>query len=161
MITRISRNPARNNSSEIFWRNDKWPLRRSTPGSMRKNSKTAESNTKNVQSHRKQFPKSYFTQSIVTISRNPWENDSSIIFFRARNVFWMCPLRRNDYQNNSVKIILCNYPGAITGYLCRAPENNSPNIFSCKSPFLYEQTGPLSRNPQRLRREGALTGREK
>ena len=40
----------------------------------------------------------------------------------------------NDYQNNSVKIILCNCPGAITGFLCRAPENNSPNIFSCKSP---------------------------
>ena len=44
------------------------------------------------------------------------------------------PLRRNDYQNNSAKIILCNCPGAITGFLCRAPENNSPNIFSCKSP---------------------------
>ena len=44
------------------------------------------------------------------------------------------PLRRNDYQNNSVKNILCNCPGAITGFLCRAPENNSPNIFSCKSP---------------------------
>ena len=44
------------------------------------------------------------------------------------------PLRRNDYQNYSVKIILCNCPGAITGFLCRAPENNSPNIFSCKSP---------------------------
>ena len=44
------------------------------------------------------------------------------------------PLRRNDYQNNSVKILLCNCVGAITGCLCRAPENNSPNIFSCKSP---------------------------
>ena len=44
------------------------------------------------------------------------------------------PLRRDDYQNNSVNIILCNCPGAITGFLCRAPENNSPNFFSCKSP---------------------------
>ena len=44
------------------------------------------------------------------------------------------PLQRHDYQNNSAKIILCNCPGAITGSLCRAPENNSPNIFACKSP---------------------------
>ena len=58
------------------------------------------------------------------------------------------PLRRNDYQNNSVKIILCNCPGAITGFLCRAPENNSPNIFSCKSPCPVRAPPPrsLSRN---------------
>ena len=31
-------------------------------------------------------------------------------------------------------MILCNCPGAITGFLCRAPENNPPNILSCKSP---------------------------
>ena len=49
-------------------------------------------------------------------------------------IVYVYPLRQNDYQNNSVKIILCNCPGAITGLLCRAPEINSPNIFSCKSP---------------------------
>ena len=49
-----------------------------------KNSKKAESNDKIAQSPRKQFPKSYFAQSIVTISRNPSENNSSIIFSRAQ-----------------------------------------------------------------------------
>ena len=49
-------------------------------------SKTAESNNKIVQSPRKQFPKSYFTQSFATISRNPSENNSSRIFF-ARAMF--------------------------------------------------------------------------
>ena len=34
MITRILRNPARNNSSEIFWRNDKMALRKFIFGSM-------------------------------------------------------------------------------------------------------------------------------
>ena len=53
------------------------------------------------------------------------------LFYGAGAIY---PLRQNDYQKNSVKIILCNCPGAITGFLCRAPENNSPNIFSCKSP---------------------------
>ena len=59
-------------------------MRRSTSGSMHKNSKKAESNTKIAQSPRKQFPKDYFTQSIVTFSRNPGENNFSIIFSRAQ-----------------------------------------------------------------------------
>ena len=54
-----------------------------------KNSMKATSNNKIAQSPRKEFPKSYFTQWIATISRNPSENNSSIICFRARNVFWM------------------------------------------------------------------------
>ena len=54
-----------------------------------KNSKKSESNNKNAQSPWKQFPKSYFTQSIVTISRNPLKDNSSILFCGARNVFWM------------------------------------------------------------------------
>ena len=72
------------------------------------------------------------------------------------------PLRRNDYQNNSVKIILCNCPGAITGFLCIAPENNSPNVLSCKSPCPVRAPPPrsLSRN-HRDYGEGALTGCEK
>ena len=49
-----------------------------------KNSKKAESNNKIAQSARKQFPKSYFAQSIATILHNPSENDSSIIFSRAQ-----------------------------------------------------------------------------
>ena len=44
------------------------------------------------------------------------------------------PLRRNDYQNNSINIFSCNCPGAITGFSCRAPENNSPKIVSCMGP---------------------------
>ena len=44
------------------------------------------------------------------------------------------PLRRNDYQNNSVNIFSCNCPGAITGFSCRAPEKNSPKIVSCMGP---------------------------
>ena len=43
------------------------------------------------------------------------------------------PLRRNDYQNNLVNMFSCNCPGAITGFSCRAPENNSPKAFSCMS----------------------------
>ena len=50
--------------------------------------------------------------------------------------FSLSYLRRNDYQNNSAKIILCNWPGAITGFLCRAPENKSPNIFLVGAPVL-------------------------
>ena len=68
------------------------------------------------------------------------------------------PLRRNDYQNDSVKIILCNCPGAITGFLCRAPENNSPNIFSCKSPCPVRAHPPprsLSRNHRDTERRGS------
>ena len=44
------------------------------------------------------------------------------------------PLRRNDYQNNSINIFSCNCPGAITGFSCRAPENTSPKIVSCMGP---------------------------
>ena len=86
MITRISRNPARNNSSEIFWRNDKMAIaqiyfwKHATKTII---NKKAESNNKIAQSTRKQFPKSYFAQSIATISRNPSENNFSIIFSRA------------------------------------------------------------------------------
>ena len=71
------------------------------------------------------------------------------------------PLRRNFYQNNSVKIILCKCPGAITGFLCRDPENNSPNIFSCKSPCPVRAPPVSVPEPQRLRRKGALTGCQK
>ena len=49
-----------------------------------KNRKKAESNNKIAQSPRKQFPKSYFTQSIATILRNPSEKSSSIIVSRAQ-----------------------------------------------------------------------------
>ena len=45
-----------------------------------RNSKKAESKNKIAQSPRKQLPKSYFTQSLATISPNPLENHSSIIF---------------------------------------------------------------------------------
>ena len=85
MITRISRNPARNNSSATFWRNDiKGHCANRFLEACYKNSKKAESNNKIAQSPQKQFPKSYFTQSIATISRNPSENNSSIIFSRAQ-----------------------------------------------------------------------------
>ena len=43
-----------------------------------KNSKKAESNNKIAQSPRKQFPKSYFAQSIATISRSPSENERQV-----------------------------------------------------------------------------------
>ena len=59
--------------------------------------------------------------------------------------------------------MLCNCPGAITGFLCRAPENNSPNIFSCKSPCPVRAPPPPVSvpEPQRLQRKGALTGMRK
>ena len=60
------------------------------------------------------------------------------------------PLRRNDYQNNSVNNFSCNCPGAITGFSCRAPENNSPKIVSCMGPC------PLRAPP--VIALGALTG---
>ena len=47
---------------------------------------------------------------------------------------FLYPLRRNDYQKNSVNIFSCNCPGAITGFCCRAPETNSPKIV-CNSPW--------------------------
>ena len=63
------------------------------------------------------------------------------ILFRIRPEFFspsfpkcIYPLRRNDYQNNSINIFSCNCPGAITGFSCRAPENNSPKIVSCMGP---------------------------
>ena len=65
--------------------------------------------------------------------------------------FWGAyPLRRNDYQNNSVNIFSCNCPGAITGFSCRAPENNSPKIVSCMGPC------PVRAPP--VIAPGALTG---
>ena len=67
------------------------------------------------------------------------------------------PLPRNDYQNNSVKLILCNCPGAITGFLCRAPKNNSTNIFSCKSPCpVGAPPRSLSWNHRDYREKGLL-----
>ena len=67
------------------------------------------------------------------------------------------PLWRNDYQNNSVKIILCNCPGAITAFSCRAPENNSPNILSCKSPCpVRAPPRSLSRNHRDYGEKGLL-----
>ena len=62
-----------------------------------------------------------------------------------KNVY---PLRRNDYQNNSKKIFLCNCPGAITGFSCRVPENNSPNYFSCKSPCPVRAPPSPCKSPQ-------------
>ena len=59
-------------------------------------------------------------------------------------------LRRNDYQNNSLNIFSCNCPGAITGFSCRAPENNSPKIVSCMGPC------PVRAPP--VIAPGALTG---
>ena len=55
---------------------------------MLQNSKKSESNNKNAQPPWKHFPKSYFTQSIVTISRNPSENDSLFFFARAMFSEW-------------------------------------------------------------------------
>ena len=60
------------------------------------------------------------------------------------------PLRRNDYQNNSINIFSCNCPGAITGFSCRAPENNSPKKVSCMGPC------PVRAPP--VIAPGALTG---
>ena len=57
MITRISRYPARNASSGIFWRNDKMTIAQIDSWKQTKNSKKAESNTKIAQSPQKPFPK--------------------------------------------------------------------------------------------------------
>ena len=62
----------------------------------------------------------------------------------------MYPLRRNDYQNNSINNLSCNCPGAITGFSCRAPKNNSPKIVSCMGPC------PVRAPP--VIAPGALTG---
>ena len=64
--------------------------------------------------------------------------------------YFSYPLRRNDYQNNSVNIFSCNCPGAITGFSCRAPEKNSPKIVSCMGPC------PVGDRP--VIAPGALTG---
>ena len=64
------------------------------------------------------------------------------------------PLRRKHYQNNSVKLILCNCPRAVTGFLCRASEKNSPNMFSCKS-------RSLSRNNRDYGEKGLLQDTKK
>ena len=60
------------------------------------------------------------------------------------------PLRRNDYQNNSINIFSCNCPGAITGFSCRAPEKNSPKIVSCMGPCPVRAPAVIA--------PGALTG---
>ena len=60
------------------------------------------------------------------------------------------PLRRNDYQNNSINIFSCNCPGAITGFSCRAPENNSPEVVS--------RMGPCPVRAPPVIAPGALTG---
>ena len=79
---------------------------------------------------------------------------STAIIWALRATSWnkvrKYPLRRKDYQNNSVNIFSCNCPGAITGFSCRAPENNSPKIVSCMGPC------PVRAPP--VIAPGALTG---
>ena len=75
-----------------------------------------------------------------------WAHFPSLLTFSSLNY----PLRRNDYQNDSVNIFSCNCPGVITGFSCRAPENDSPKRFSCMSPC------PVRAPP--VIAPGALTG---
>ena len=64
------------------------------------NSKKAENNNKITQSARKGVPKSYFTQSIATISRNPLENDPAIFARAMFSEWWVIPGRsvNRDFQ---------------------------------------------------------------
>ena len=66
------------------------------------------------------------TNGLVRGTKGPVAGTGPLL--TARNPVY--PLRRNDYQNNSVNIFSCNCPGAITGFSCRASENNSPKIVS-------------------------------
>ena len=100
MITRISRNLARNNSSDIFWRSDKMAIAQIDSWKLvaYKNSMKAASKNRIAQSPRRQFPKSYlfhamdcdtFAQSICGL------NNSSIFFSRAQ-----CFLNGDDNENS-------------------------------------------------------------
>ena len=98
-----------------------------------------------------------FSESAICFSRvrPPSEIKSNFKFktLRWRPLRWrltLSDLRRNDYQNNSVTIFSCNCPGAITGFSCRAPENNSPKIVPCMGPC------PVRAHP--VIAPGALTG---
>ena len=89
MITRISRNPARNNSSEIFWRNDKMAIAqidfwKHATRTVRKQRATAK--LRNPPEN----------NSPRVVSRNQLRRFRAIprkripqYFFHARNVFWM------------------------------------------------------------------------
>ena len=70
----------------------------------------------------------YFMQKIKHWALQDYTINSPRIFWcnQGEISYANYPLRRNDYQNNSVNIFSCNCPGAITGFSCRAPEKNSP-----------------------------------
>ena len=77
MITRISRNPARNNSSEIFRRNDKMAIAQIYLG--KHATRTGRKQKATTKLHNR--PEN---NSARVISRNPSESNSSIIFSRAQ-----------------------------------------------------------------------------
>ena len=103
MITRILRNPARKKSSEIFWRNDKMAIAQIYSWRHATRTVRKQRATTRLRNPPEQFPKSYFAQSIATISRNPSESNSSIIFSRAQ-----CFLNGGYMPNQNAKACLPN-----------------------------------------------------
>ena len=94
VIARISRNPARNNSSEVFWHNDKKAIVQINSWKHATKTVRDQRATKMRNRPENNSPRVSFTRLIVTILRNPSENDSSIIFF-PRTMFseWRVSLR--------------------------------------------------------------------
>ena len=142
---------------KLFGAMTKWPLRKSTPGSMRKNSEKAESNNEIAQSPRKQFPKSCFTQSIATISRNRSVNIIPQYFLFARAMFseWRVNFFSKYSDFESAKTDLGFRRGTFERQIClfRLIKVLYPRGENClQTTHFYKQKGPCFKNPLKLDR---------
>ena len=97
MITQASRNPVRLSLLICFDATTEWPLHKSIPGSMLQ--KQYDGREQKNCPENKSTRVSHFAQSIATISRNPLENSSSIIF-RTRGMF-------SEWRKSKKMIVSC------------------------------------------------------